>query len=97
MRKQRKGEYICTCSAYAFPHKFGGGRCHGLCIPESYWADHYGTGSCQDCVLLDFVDGLPSCQVIDGLEKVTECPLWQEHVSSYEIRLHGPYWRSLKI
>ena len=29
-RAPRKGEYTCTCPAYRFPHRFGGGRCSGM-------------------------------------------------------------------
>ena len=27
-RKQRPGEWACTCKAYKFPHRGGAGNCH---------------------------------------------------------------------
>lgn len=97
MRRARKGEHVCHCHAYKFPHRFGGGKCRGFTLVEEYWGSSYGTGLCAECNALSFVDGLPCCQVVDGQEKVTVCPVWQEHILSNEIRLVGKYWRSLSV
>ena len=48
-RKPRRGEYVCTCGAYRFPHRFGGGRCSGYFIAVEQWESHYGTGDCRHC------------------------------------------------
>lgn len=83
-RKPRKGEYVCRCYAYKFPHRFGGGRCKGRNIVEDYWEAHYGTGDCSNCI--SYEEGI--CQVVDGQEEVTECPVWQEFVSYEEIKIY---------
>lgn len=48
-RKPRRGEYICTCGAYRFPHRFGSGRCSGYFIAVEQWESHYGSGDCDLC------------------------------------------------
>lgn len=88
-RKHRPGEYTCRCSAYRFPHRFGGGRCHGQQIVSGYWLTYFGSGDCSECNSRDE----NTCQVYDGVEKENECPVFQEFVDYEEIRLLGPYWK----
>lgn len=83
MRKPRKGEHVCRCHAYRFPHRFGGGRCTGYSVVSDYWERHYGSGDCANCLLLD--EG--ECQVVNGQEKTRECPVFQEFVQYHEIKL----------
>ena len=87
-RKPRKGEFVCKCNAYKFPHRFGGGRCNGFFVVDDYWQGHYGGGECARCNLL-CDDGERTCQVVDGQESVTECPVWQDFVQYNEIKLLG--------
>ena len=61
------------------------------------WDSNYGQGACDGCLCVDKDDDALLCQVLDGRERVTECPLWQEYVEFNEIRLLGPYWSGSKI
>jgi len=97
MRRARKGEQVCHCHAYGFPHRFGSGRCHGASLVEEQWEATYGTGLCAECNALAVVDGISCCQVIEGQEKVVVCPAWQDFVLSNEVRLLGEYWRNLRV
>lgn len=84
MRKPRKGEYTCNCSVYGFPHRFGGGRCTGFWVVQGHWEQCYGHDeSCASCNLLDS----NTCQVMQGIEKPTECPVFQEFVIYNEIKM----------
>lgn len=89
-RKPRKGEYTCRCNAYRFPHRFGGGACHGDHIPFHQWNTYFGTGACEEC----HANEGNSCQVVDGREDAKECPVWQEFVDYESIRLLGKFWRT---
>ncbi|HET8686851.1 MAG TPA: hypothetical protein VFM18_09320 [Methanosarcina sp.] len=86
-RKARKGEFVCSCRAYKFPHRFGGGRCTGAFIAEQTWNENFGTGNCADCVNLNN-DNIPYCEVVEGQEKITECPVWQEFVQFNEVKIY---------
>ena len=85
MRKTRKGEVVCRCEAYAFPHRFTSGACSGRHLAD----EHFFGSSCRDCTYLADVENIRSCQVIDGAEKVHECPVWREEVRKNEVRLYG--------
>ena len=50
-RRKRKGEYVCNCYAYKFPHRMFGGRCSGHAWVEALWETTYGTSVCEDCAL----------------------------------------------
>lgn len=89
-RKKRKGEYVCECSAYKFPHRFGGGRCTGIFLVQNHWSEYWGQSEdCQRCNSLE----THTCAVTDGRERETECAIWQEFVDFNEIRLLGRYWK----
>lgn len=85
-RERRRGEYTCTCSAYGFPHRFGGGRCSGRWLVEEQWESHYGGGDCRHCNSHNTTDAIPYCEVYTGGERTNECPVWQEFVRFNEIR-----------
>lgn len=87
MRKPRKGEYVCRCRAYRFPHRFGGGRCSGSFIASQQLEQHWGGGDCASCNCLSTDEG-PVCDVVDGREHVSECPVWQEFVQVNEIKVY---------
>lgn len=74
-RTRRKGEYVCTCLAYHFPHRFGGGRCSGSHLVDAQWENDYGTGSCRTCGCYNDRGEQPYCEVYEGLERVKECPM----------------------
>lgn len=84
-RKRRKGEHICDCSAYKFPHRFGGGACTGAAVVQATRERNYGAGECSQCVLVDDSDGRV-CQVLTGLESVRECPALQDYIRVHEIK-----------
>jgi len=79
-RPRRKGEYVCTCHAYRFPHRFGGGRCGGVFLVEERFEPY----TCGRCNLLN--EG--QCEVLDGQEDTCECPVWQEFVERNEIKIY---------
>lgn len=63
-----------------------GGACSGRHIAEDYF---FGS-SCRECHHLGDEDGHRCCQVLDGGEKVSECPEWQEVIQREDVRLYGP-------
>lgn len=87
-RKPRKGEFVCTCGAYKFPPRFGGGRCSGANIVTDYWESHWGSGDCKHCHLHNRTEAVPYCEAVEGQEEVRECPVWQEFVAFHEIRVN---------
>lgn len=80
-RKARKGEFVCRCGAYKFPHRFTGGRCSGYYLVSEYWDTHWGSGACKTCNSCN--EG--SCDVFDGREVVGECEAFQEFIRVNEI------------
>jgi len=74
MSKKKRGVQLeCTCGAYPFPHRLGGGKCDGTEWAEKEWI--YGDQSiCYACNLMP--NGL--CQVAAGLEKLKYCGQYQE-------------------
>lgn len=87
-RKPRKGEYVCSCSAYKFPHKFGAGQCNGFWIVQETWEHNWGGGICQTCNACNRIDGL-QCDVYVGSESVKEGECWQEFVNYNEIKVYN--------
>ena len=86
MRKPRKGEHTCRCSAYGFPHRFGGGACTGISIVRDHWEQYYGhEENCQHCNLLSNA----SCQIIEGIEHPRECAVLQEFIQDNEIHIRS--------
>ena len=86
-RAPRKGEYTCTCPAYRFPHRFGGGRCSGMWLVVEQWESYYGGGDCRSCNSYNTTEQVPYCEVYEGGESVRECPVWQEFVRFNETRM----------
>jgi hypothetical protein len=80
MRKKRKGEYICNCRAYKFPHRFGGGKCNMIQIAE----DSLFTRICANCSLYRGF----FCEAIEGQESVREGACFQEFVELNEIKIY---------
>lgn len=88
-RKRRKGEYTCRCSAYEFPHRFGGGSCSGEWIVDETWESNYGFDSpCNNCRSLSEMGHSPSCDVYMGLEDISECEAWDDFVRYNEIKIY---------
>lgn len=85
-RKPRKGEHTCRCGAYEFPHRFGGGRCTGVWVAKQQWEKAWGSGECRQCHCCNRNDVVPYCEVVEGQERVTECPVFQDFVQYNEIR-----------
>lgn len=89
-RKARKGEYTCNCNAYKFPHRFGGGKCTGIIVVQGHWNTYWGSDeTCSNCNL----NNAHNCEVLSGLEKETECTVFQEFIDYEEVKLLGKYWR----
>ena len=85
--KPKRTQYTCQCSAYRFPHRFGGGRCNGQNLVDDYWESHWGSGECKNCNCLTEMDGILSCDVYVGGDKPKECPIVQEFIYYNEIKL----------
>lgn len=83
--KYRYGEYVCTCSAYNFPHRFTGGKCTGRFLARNYWNLYFGSGTCETCNCCNSCER--TCNVLDGTESVEECEVWQEFVDFNEIKV----------
>lgn len=83
-RDRRKPVYevTCTCSMYSYPHRFGGGYCDGSSLVNYFWNN----GMCGDCKFKNFNDWsrCPTCQVIEGRERITECEQLQEFLRTNE-------------
>lgn len=74
MRKQ----VTCHCSAYDFPHRFGGGACNGQSIVETKFGGEY----CASCPA--FNNG---CDVLRGVESPKECEYVIEFCEYHEVKL----------
>lgn len=83
-RKPRRGEVVCRCGAYKFPHRQFGGWCDGMIIVGQVFDSYH--RSCRDCHLLDTSEGR-ECEVLQGREPATMCPEVQEYIQFNEIRL----------
>lgn len=92
-RARRRGEHVCDCPAYGFPHRFGGGRCRGTAAVDKVWDANYGAGECATCSQADSTDGPPECQVLTGRESVNAAPCWQDYVRVHEIKVYPPLRR----
>lgn len=90
-RKVRRGEVVCRCGAYSFPHRQMGGACDGSSVVARFFeAQLY--GQCRDCHLWERRedDGCEIvCQVLEGRERTIQCPALQEHIQYEEIKLYG--------
>uniref|UniRef100_A0AAU8BVN0 Uncharacterized protein n=1 Tax=Salmonella phage PMBT35 TaxID=3137287 RepID=A0AAU8BVN0_9VIRU len=74
----RRYQVTCTCRAYDFPHRFGGGRCDGSSIVE----EHCGGWLCQHCNLFN-----GGCEVMKGQERPNECAYVIEFCEYNEVKL----------
>ena len=80
MRKKRSGEHTCSCDAYCFPHRFGGGKCSGIHIAqEAYYG---GDPVCFSCP--EFSE--QGCAVIDGREELNVCDAYINFVELNEVK-----------
>lgn len=90
-RKARKGERLCRCGAYRFPHRQFGGRCRLLTYVQEVYDP--GSSDCRGC--MNFVeeegDYGPEyvCQVCSGTEQPYHCPLLRDYVTYEGIVLYG--------
>lgn len=87
-RKKRKGECTCDCSAYPFPHRFGGGKCTGEHIVSQTWEENWGGGVCELCP--HHVEELhgKECQVVMGSESIKECEALINFIEDNEIKTY---------
>jgi hypothetical protein len=90
-RRKPVAEFTCTCGAYPFPHRFGGGACNGGNLVEQWWASR----SCGDCrnITFDSQTYVPYCQVIEGRESLEGCELLQEFIQRNEFSIKGVKWK----
>lgn len=71
-------QITCTCGAYEFPHRFGGGRCDGMVIV----IQALGSLHCVNCHLSN-----KGCEVVKGQEHPRECPAVQDYIHYHEVKL----------
>ncbi len=89
MRKRRPGEVVCLCGAYRFPHRELGGACNGGAYVEAYFEDHMHS-DCRDCPHYERDDeGQLRCQVLEGRDRIINCPALDEHIRFEGIKLYG--------
>lgn len=88
-RRKRKGEYVCDCYAYRFPHRMFGGRCTGQGWVEALWESTYGGGECEGCALCYQEEYARGCEVVDGRERPQECPELQDFIHLHEIKVYS--------
>ena len=88
-KRDRSKDLTCTCDAYEFPHRFGGGRCDGKHVVCDYWNAHMGSGDCTDCHSLvnDTINYNLYCEVEAGQEDRLQCPVLQEFLHFNEQKL----------
>jgi hypothetical protein len=81
-RRKPTYEVRCSCTAYKYPHRFGSGACNGYSLVEYFWENL----KCGDCRHKDFngMQGIPSCQVLNGREKIVYCEQLQEFLRENE-------------
>ena len=80
-RSKRKGEVTCTCSAYKFPHRFGGGKCNGRQMAETSYP-------CKDCIsCVEYEPSEYPCAVVDGREGAWACDIVKEFISNEEVAI----------
>lgn len=92
MRKPREHEFVCRCSAYRFPHRFGGGRCTGDWVAHEAWRETCGySDPCRSCEQCDSENH--GCSVTHGNESPETCDAWQEFVVNNDIRIYRVNWR----
>jgi hypothetical protein len=91
-RKPRKGEVVCRCGSYPFPHRQLGGNCDGSIFVSAYFQEQMHR-DCRDCHLREVVEDGGNyevvCQAQEGREPSTMCPGLQEHISFHDIKLYG--------
>jgi len=83
-RQARKGEVICRCSAYKFPHRLMGGKCDG-----SHWVHDYLYTNMSGCTECRHWDGW--CQVDKGQEAAHKCPALIEFLQFEEVPVPKKY------
>ena len=82
-RRKRKGELVCHCRAYKFPHRLLGGRCTGRGWVFAFFEEQ-ASGTCRGYRYLYFDDGF-QCEVCDGREPPHECPEFSDFLARNEV------------
>lgn len=73
-RKKKRGVQLeCTCLAYPFPHRLGGGRCSG-----EEWAAHQRMwGDSRVCITCPENEG-HTCAPAEGRESIKYCEIYRQ-------------------
>lgn len=74
----KRHQVTCRCSAYRFPHRFGGGACDGMSIV----IDRFPGSGCRTCHLNN-----NGCEVINGQEHPRECEYVIDFTHYHEVKL----------
>lgn len=88
MRKRRE-QVTCLCGAYEFPHRLGGGVCHGRT-----WAASYFEYEREECGLCKANAGT-ECEVAVGKEKIKHCEGAMDHLRAQPSLRHPLYGKRL--
>lgn len=82
-------QHTCRCSAYKFPHRFGGGKCNGYQLVKDHWLGSFGyshkCSSCNNLVVND--DGYRECDVMTGGEPPKRCEIVMDFLHLNGIKL----------
>ena len=87
--KKKTPQVTCSCTAYKFPHRIGGGACSA-----SEWCESYKEidgACCQYCSCNNNSESgaqgerFNTCDVEQGLESIMLCDAYQDHLHSQPI------------
>ena len=68
-------QVTCSCSAYSFPHRVGGGACSG-----SDWSSSYRELDGEYCQTCNCLNRDNNCDVTQGVESIVQCEGYQDYL-----------------
>jgi len=68
-------QVTCSCSAYSFPHRIGGGICSG-----SDWSSSYRETDGEGCHRCNCLASDNACDVTQGAESIAHCEGYQDYL-----------------
>lgn len=92
----RNYDHTCTCRAYRFPHRFGGGKCSGINMVQEYWDKYYGhTSTCRSCPSFNEMEHV--CEVLNGGNAVHNCDMLIEFVQDNGLHFIPIYKNKVRL
>lgn|SRR5574343_91254 len=84
-KRTKQKQFTCSCTAYKFPHRLGGGRCTLQKFVVREFEKNYGSGECSGCLCFSNYE----CSVANGVESPEYCQIVQNIEHFYQINLIG--------